>query len=184
MKMEVKALNLRNRKLTSQAAAIFVKRFGPGSMYNDPWTIESVVENVFRENNKKRHGKIFIAMENGQVIGVGGSHAFSEFMREWGREHLPKEHQAAFKPFGKTYYLDFVAVHPDHENRGIGRKLAEARHEYGKKLGYDSVALRTIHPAREKLARSMGYKMLFEHSGSGRVASSTITQRKYFARRL
>ncbi len=182
--MEIKSLDLRNRKLVMQAAEIFVKRFGAGSFYNDPWDVESVVKNVFAENNKKKDGKLFVAIKDGQVIAVAGSHAFGAFMHEWGHKHLPEEHRTKFKPFGKIYYLDFIAVHPDHENQGIGRKLAEARHEYGKRLGYDSVALRTIHPAREKLARSMGYKMLFEHSGSGRVASSTITQRKYFARRL
>lgn len=99
--------------------------------------------------------KSLIAEEDGKPIGCIISYSGDDYQRlreyTWSRLWAGVDpatiKQSAIETYPEEYYLDSLAIEPEHRGKGLGKILMEAAIEEGKNLGYKKFALLV---AREK----------------------------------
>ncbi|WP_439556341.1 GNAT family N-acetyltransferase [Dyadobacter sp.] len=78
-----------------------------------------------------------------------------------------------FHPSDETeageYYIDCVNVHPDHQGKGIGKKLIQAFCEKAASLGHPRVGLIVdqVNPAAKRLYENLGFRIVGEKDFMG-----------------
>jgi ribosomal protein S18 acetylase RimI-like enzyme len=86
---------------------------------------------------------------------------------------LLREVQPDFNPSDETeageYYIDCVNVHPDHQGKGIGKKLIKAFCEKAASLGYGRVGLIVdqVNPAAKRFYENLGFRIVGEKDFMG-----------------
>ncbi|WP_192579213.1 GNAT family N-acetyltransferase [Dyadobacter aurulentus] len=86
---------------------------------------------------------------------------------------LIRETQPDFNPSDETeageYYIDCVNVRPDHQGRGIGKKLIQAFCEKAASSGYARVGLIVdqVNPEAKRLYEKLGFKIVGERDFMG-----------------
>jgi len=84
-----------------------------------------------------------------------------------------REAEPDFSPNDETgpgeYYIDCVNVHPDHQGKGIGKKLISAFCKQAGALGYARVGLIVdmINPAARRLYENLGFRVIGEKDFMG-----------------
>lgn len=89
---------------------------------------------------------------------------------------------AALQP--DSLYVGKLAVHPDHQRKGIGRSLMETVERYALSKGIETIELNTRIELFENHStfKSMGYFVTGEHSHKGYDRPTFISMRKALAR--
>lgn len=83
-----------------------------------------------------------------------------------------------FRDLGQVV-LNQVAVHPDVQGQGLGRKLVEQLELRAVELGYRTIALDTAIPAHHLVEwyRRMGYEPIGEHQWEGKSYRSVVMRK-------
>jgi GNAT superfamily N-acetyltransferase len=98
---------------------------------------------------------IFIRDENGNVIaGCNGSVIFG------------------------SIYTDQLWVDPKHRNRGIGKRLMERVHEYGKKKGCSIATVATMSFQSPEFYQKIGYEIDFSRKGYNKSSSCLFLSKR------
>ncbi len=84
-----------------------------------------------RKLEEQNKCKTVVARINGRIVGCGFGNAIT-------KENLPREIRPLLTS-ENYYFLVLMAVHPDFENRGVGKALTEARIAHARQLGIKNV---------------------------------------------
>ncbi|WP_242837230.1 GNAT family N-acetyltransferase [Holospora elegans] len=77
-----------------------------------------------------------------------------------------------------SIYTDQLWVHPDHRKRGLGHKLMEAVHDYGRRSGCSMATVTTMSFQCTKVFyEKLGYVSDFERTGYTRGSSCIFLKR-------
>lgn len=106
--------------------------------YENSW----IIENVWTPH--KQHC-IFIAMDSEGVSGLGCAHPIDSDLSSVGKFLLEISESGQELPFpiNTTLYMSELAVLSQYRKNGLGRKLVEARLEWGKEAGFTHYCMRT-----------------------------------------
>lgn len=77
-----------------------------------------------------------------------------------------------------SIYTDQLWVDPNLRNRGLGKKLMEAVHEYGKKQGCTLATVTTMDFQAPNFYAKLGYKIDFSKEGYNKGASCIFMSKK------
>ncbi len=128
-----------------------------------------VFEYFFRQKeNQYSFENTLVFEENGEILGsitgYGGEKLHQ--LRQPFLEYLLQNFGFSQTPEDETepgeFYLDTVSVLPNHQGKGIGRRLIEAMIEHAKEKGFDKVGLLVDieNPLAKKLYEQIGFKVI------------------------
>ena len=112
--------------------------------YEDQWIVENVWEHHLA------NGCVFVALHDGQVVGLACAHVASDDTEPKVRDFLNSCATLPFLP-DQTRFMSELAVIPSFEHRGIGTQLIEARLEWARRNGMVYYALRTAEEGSNSL---------------------------------
>lgn len=173
-----------NQKHVVAAGKVLAEVMRGPPYHEGNWLTDTVGTQIVRQTMLKTHGTAYAFVKNGVVVGVAGAYSLKDFTKSQDWQNLHPDHRKLFQNPAGNYYLDFVAVLPEHRGEGIAHSLAQRRESYARKEGFTHASFRTITPERIALAISMGYDEIFRHEASGRTADSKVTKRRYFQKKL
>lgn len=106
---------------------------------------------------KARNESLFLATENEELVGCVFVAPQSDFL-----------------------YVGKLAIHPEHQRKGIGRCLMQTVERYAIKMGIDTLELNTRIELTENHTafKSMGFLVTGEHSHEGYNRPTFISMRK------
>ena len=112
---------------------------------------------------------------NQETSEFGGAHPFAFFIRDERNQIIAGCNGSVI--FG-SIYTDQLWVHPDHRKKGLGHKLMEAVHDYGRKSGcaMATVATMSFQGAKAFYER-LGYLSDFERPGYTQNSSCIFLKR-------
>ena len=100
---------------------------------------------------------------NAETTEFGLAYPFSFFIRHENEEIIAGCNGSVI--FG-SIYTDQLWVHPNHRKTGLGFKLMEQVHDYGRKVGCTIATANTMSFQRTKnFYEKLGYKVDFERDG-------------------
>ena len=112
---------------------------------------------------------------NQETPDFGSAHPFAFFVRDEHNQIIAGCNGSVI--FG-SIYTDQLWVHPDHRKKGLGHKLMEAVHDYGRKSGcaMATVATMSFQGAKAFYER-LGYLSDFERPGYTQNSSCIFLKR-------
>ena len=112
---------------------------------------------------------------NQETPDFGSAHPFAFFVRDEHNQIIAGCNGSVI--FG-SMYTDQLWVHPDHRKKGLGHKLMEAVHDYGRKSGCAMATVATMSFQNAKaFYEKLGYVMDFERTGYTRGSSCIFLKR-------
>jgi GNAT superfamily N-acetyltransferase len=112
---------------------------------------------------------------NQETSEFGEAHPFAFFIRDEKNQIIAGCNGSVI--FG-SIYTDQLWVHPDHRQIGLGHKLMEQVHDYGRKLGCSMATVATMSFQGAKIFyEKLGYLMDFERSGYTQNSSCIFLKR-------
>lgn len=112
---------------------------------------------------------------NQEIAEYGAAHPFAFFVRDEQNEIIAGCNGSVI--FG-SIYTDQLWVHPDHRNNGLGHKLMEAVHDYGRKSECSMATVATMSfQGALCFYEKLGYVMDFERAGYTQNSSCIMLKR-------
>lgn len=112
---------------------------------------------------------------NKETPEFGEAHPFAFFVRDEHNQIIAGCDGSVI--FG-SIYTDQLWVHPHHRKKGLGHKLMEAVHDYGRKSGYAMATVATMSfQGAKAFYEKLGYVMDFERTGYTRGSSCIFLKR-------
>ena len=112
---------------------------------------------------------------NQETPDFGSAHPFAFFVRDEHNQIIAGCNVSVI--FG-SIYTDQLWVHPDHRKNGLGHKLMEAVHDYGRKSGCTMATVATMSfQGAKAFYEKLGYVMDFERSGYTQNSSCIFLKR-------
>ena len=112
---------------------------------------------------------------NQETPDFGSAHPFAFFVRDEHNQIIAGCNGSVI--FG-SIYTDQLWVHPDHRKKGLGHKLMEAVHDYGRKSGCAMATVATMSFQGSKaFYEKLGYVSDFERQGYTQNSSCIFLKR-------
>ena len=112
---------------------------------------------------------------NQETPDFGSAYPFAFFVRDEHNQIIAGCNGSVI--FG-SIYTDQLWVHPDHRKKGLGHKLMEAVHDYGRKSGCAMATVATMSfQGAKAFYEKLGYVMDFERTGYTRGSSCIFLKR-------
>jgi len=112
---------------------------------------------------------------NCEAVGQGAAYPFAILVRDKENEIVAGCNGSII--FG-SIYTDQLWVDPNLRKHGIGKKLMEAVHEYGKKHGCTIATVATMSFQAPNFYKKLGYKIDFSREGYNKGASCIFMSKK------
>ena len=112
---------------------------------------------------------------NQETPDFGSAHPFAFFVRDEHNQIIAGCNGSVI--FG-SMYTDQLWVHPDHRKKGLGHKLMEAVHDYGRKSGCAMATVATMSfQGAKAFYEKLGYVSDFERQGYTQNSSCIFLKR-------
>jgi GNAT superfamily N-acetyltransferase len=112
---------------------------------------------------------------NQETPDFGSAHPFAFFVRDEHNQIIAGCNGSVI--FG-SIYTDQLWVHPDHRKKGLGHKLMEAVHDYGRKSGCTMATVATMSfQGAKAFYKKVGYVVDFERPGCTQNSSCIFLKR-------
>ena len=112
---------------------------------------------------------------NQETPDFGSAHPFAFFVRDEHNQIIAGCNESVI--FG-SMYTDQLWVHPDHRKKGLGHKLMEAVHDYGRKSGCAMATVATMSfQGAKAFYEQLGYVSDFERQGYTQNSSCIFLKR-------
>jgi GNAT superfamily N-acetyltransferase len=112
---------------------------------------------------------------NNEAMGQGAAYPFAILVRNKENEIVAGCNGSVI--FG-SIYTDQLWVAPTLRKQGLGKKLMEAVHEYGKKQGCTIATVATMSFQAPNFYKELGYKIDFSREGYNKGASCIFMSKK------
>ncbi|WP_018665008.1 GNAT family N-acetyltransferase [Heyndrickxia acidiproducens] len=175
-------MNIRNAvKADAKAAALLIRSAIEGiaetltGESEESKILEGLASLFTREDNRLSYRNCLIADQDGKAVGLILIYHGKDAVRldqpilERLRKKPGKPALLDIEADKDDYYIDTVSVHPDYQDRGIGRQLIAAAEKQARKRKYFSISLNVAknNPRAKKLYFNLGYVKKKEMKISG-----------------
>jgi len=140
-------------------AELYKTAFGEAP-YFESYTIDEVIRDVWDPHVRGSHC-VIVVTRGESVIGLGCAHAVEDEMSSIGAflaEQAEAGHDIPF-PTASTLYMSELAVAPSARGNGLGSRLVELRHQWGRQNGFTHFCMRTA-------AEGSNSRRLYERLGA------------------